>query len=382
MATALYDPACGYYARGTRQIGRSGDFFTSVSVGPLFGELLARRFLAEWRQSGRPTCWRIIECGAHDGTLAADVLTALRTLESRAFDTLDYVIVEPLPTLRAAQWEMLHPFSPHVRIVGDPLEMVTDPLPGIAFGNELLDALPFHLVEWRTGRWLERLVALDALGGFGWNTAEITDPVLSDALAPLGKDFPDGYRSEVRTCFASLLETLARCLDHGLMLWVDYGFARPDYYHPSRTAGTLRTFANHRAGEDPLDRPGLTDITAHVDFTAVAEVALALGGRPVDFRNQGSWLIDTARAWLLEQEGNPNPSFARQFQTLTHPAHLGGRFHLLELSWNPDRPHCPTRSTLRLLALPSPVRSDSAGGSGPPNCYGMMTATEVTATPR
>jgi len=192
----------------------------------------------------------------------------------------------------------------------------------------------------RSGHWLERLVALDTDGSFAWKTGEITDRVLLDALAPLGEDFPDGYRSEVRTSFVSLLDALARSLHHGLMLWADYGFARPDYYHPDRTTGTLRTFANHRAGEDPLENPGLSDITAHVDFTAVAEAALALGGRPVDFRNQGSWLIDTARAWLLELEGHPQPSFARQFQTLTHPDHLGGRFHILELSWNPARtPH-------------------------------------------
>ena len=342
MATALYDPACGYYARGTRQVGRGGDFFTSVSVGPLFGEVLARRFLAEWRQSDRPARWRIIECGAHDGTLAHDVLTALRTLDSRAFDALDYVIAEPLPVFQAAQRETLHFFRERVRIVGDPWEMAADPLPGIAFGNELLDALPFHLVERHGGQWRERLVALDTQGGFVWETGKITDPVLWDALAPLGGNFPAGYRSEIRTCFTSLLDSLACGLRHGLMLWADYGFARPDYYHPDRTTGTLRTFANHRAGEDPLENPGLSDITAHVDFTAVAEAARTLGGRPVDFRNQGSWLIDTARPWLLEQEGHPQPSFARQFQTLTHPAHLGGRFHILELSWNPARtPHEP-----------------------------------------
>ena len=353
MAAALYDPADGYYACGTRQVGRCGDFFTSVSVGPLFGELLARRFLVEWRQSGRPASWRIIECGAHDGTLAADVLAALRTLDSRAFDALDYVITEPLPTLRAAQRNTLQPFVQRVRMVADPLELAADPLPGIAFGNELLDALPFHLVEWQRGRWLERLVATDAESEFIWETREINAPALIDALARLGHDFPDGYRSEIRTCFSGLLEPLSRGLDRGLLLWADYGFARLDYYHPDRATGTLRTFARHRAGENPLESPGLTDITAHVDFTAVAEAAVALGGRPVDFRSQGSWLIDTARDWLLEQEGNPQASFVRQFQSLTHPAQLGGRFHILELSWNPDRnPHDPAGLDRRLFGGP------------------------------
>lgn len=350
MTTALYDPACGYYARGTRQVGRGGDFFTSVSVGPLFGDLLARRFLAEWRQSNRPAPWRLIECGAHDGTLAADLLSALRTHDSRAFDALDYVITEPLPALRAAQRETLQPFGQQLRILAEPAALADDPLPGIAFGNELFDALPCHLIEWRGDRWLERSVALDPNGGFVWQTAEITAPVLLAALAPLGNQFPDGYRSEIRTCYASLMDPLARGLRHGLMLWIDYGFARPDYYHPGRTSGTLRTYARHRAGDCPLENPGLTDITAHVDFTAVAEAARTLGGHPVDFRNQGSWLIDTARDCLLEQDGHPHASFARQFQTLTHPAHLGGRFHILELSWNPQRiPRDPAGLERRLF---------------------------------
>ncbi len=349
MTTALYDPQQGYYARGSRQVGRGGDFFTSVSVGPLFGAVLARRFLAEWRQSGNPAPWRIIECGAHDGSLAADVLDTLRELDARAFAALDYVITEPLPTLQAVQRQTLRPFGERVRHVQNPLDLAADPLPGVAFGNELLDALPFHLVEWRGGQWLERLVALAADGGFAWETAAIRDALLLDTLAPLGGDFPDGYRSEVRTCFPALLAALAGGLDAGLMLWADYGFARPDYYHPHRTEGTLRTFEQHRAGANPLDNPGRCDITAHVDFTAVAEAARALGGHPVDFRSQGSWLTATAREWLLEQEGNPQPSWLRQFQTLTHPAHLGSRFHILELSWNPATiPHDPAGLAHRL----------------------------------
>jgi SAM-dependent MidA family methyltransferase len=333
MAVALYEPRLGYYARGTRQVGRGGDFFTSVSVGPLFGELLARRFLREWRESGNPANWRIIECGAHDGTLAGDVLAALRKLDVRAFAALEYVIPEPLPLLQAAQRETLREFEGSVRFLPDPADLATNPLPGVAFGNELLDALPFHIVEWHGGRWQECAVTLGPDEAFTWETREIHDPLLQSALATLGGFFPDGYRTEVRTCIESFLGPLVRSLDSGLMLWVDYGFARPEYYHPGRTSGTIRTFSKHRAGENPLASPGEADITAHVDFTAVAETAIALGGRPTSFRNQGAWLSATAREWLLEQEGNPQPHVLRQFQTLIHPAQLGGSFHMLELSW-------------------------------------------------
>jgi SAM-dependent MidA family methyltransferase len=333
MAAALYEPALGYYARGIRQVGRGGDFFTSVSVGPVFGQLLARRFLREWREAGEPARWRVIECGAHDGTLAADVLGALEKLDARAFHALEYAISEPLPSLQAAQRETLRPFAGRVRFIASPAELAAEPLPGIAFGNEVLDALPCHLVEWRGGNWLELRVVTGNADRLVFQSEEIHDFALLAALAPLGRDFPEGYRSEVRTCYRDFLAPLARALSSGLMIWVDYGFERPDYYHPDRRSGTLRTFANHRAGDDPLACPGEADITAHVDFTTVAGAAQALGGRQTVFRNQGSWLTEIARDWLLEMEGNPQPAVLRQFQTLIHPAHLGARFHALELSW-------------------------------------------------
>lgn len=365
MAIALYEPDLGYYARGTRQVGRGGDFFTSVSVGPLFGQLLARRFLSEWREAGNPERWRITECGAHDGTLAADILSALSKLDARAFETLEYAIPEPLATLQHAQRNTLKDYRETVRFLVDARELATDPLPGIAFGNELLDALPCHIVEWRGNHWLECRVTVSDDGGFTWELEKIDDPLLVAALAPLGKAFPDGYRTEVRTCYHSFLEPLARGLDAGSMLWIDYGFARPDYYHPARSSGTLRTFSNHRAGEDPLLSPGGTDITAHVDFTAVAEAAADLGGHATVFRNQGAWLTETARDWLLEQDGNPPSSSLRQFQTLIHPAHLGGSFHVLELSWKPHPASTDHSVLTRRLFDPPPDISSTPGALRP-----------------
>lgn len=332
MAAALYEPALGYYARGTRQVGRGGDFFTSVSVGPLFGQLLARRFVRQWRESGSPTRWRIIECGAHDGTLAADILNALADLEPVAFATLEYAIPEPLAMLQAAQRETLRKFADRVRFVANAAELAGDPLPGIAFGNEVLDALPCHLVEWQGDRWFEVRVALNNANRLVFIKGEFRSEALQRALEFLGGDFREGYRTEIRTCFGEFLAPLAAALSSGLMIWVDYGFPRPDYYHPGRTEGTLRTFFKHRAGDDPLADPGETDITAHVDFTAVAEAAQTLGWRQTLLRDQGSWLTEIGRDWLLEMEGNPQHAALRQFQTLMHPAHLGAKFHALELT--------------------------------------------------
>jgi len=335
MATALYHPDLGYYARQVRQVGRDGDFFTSVSVGRVFGELLARRFGRWWREAGCPESWRIIESGAHDGTLAADVLAALRRLEPAAFAALQYAIPEPLPRLQAAQRQTLQPFAERVLFLTNPTELALNPWPGIAFGNELLDALPCQVIEWRADGWHLCRVGFSADGGFCWDTLlPVSDPVQVAALASLGGGFPIGYRSELRTNYAGFFAPLLAGLSSGLLLWFDYGFARPEFYHPARHQGTLRTFSGHRAADDPLLEPGATDITAHVDFTAVAETAIRLGCRPLLFRSQGSWLTALAREWLLAMEGQPDAALLRQFMTLTHPAQLGGRFHVLELAWN------------------------------------------------
>jgi SAM-dependent MidA family methyltransferase len=357
MTAALYDPAAGYYARAPRQVGRAGDFFTSVSVGPLFGELLARRFVREWREMGAPSRWRIIESGAHDGQLAADILAAMAHLAPQALAGLEYLIPEPLPRLQEAQRKTLAPWAGTVRCIESPEPLASEPLPGIAFGNELLDALPFHLIEWRDGGWQECRVTLEADGGFSWHTTEITEPALRQAIAPLGGNFAEGYRSEIRTNYEDFLRPLTRCLSTGLLVWLDYGFARPEYYHPDRRNGTLRTFSKHRAAENPLSAPGEIDITAHVDFTAVAEAALRLGCQPGIFQNQGSWLTTLAREWLLGLEGQAQPSLLQAFQTLTHPAHLGGSFHVLELHWNQaEKPADPTNlHRLALQACPPPA---------------------------
>ena len=335
MEIALYEPSLGYYARETRQVGRSGDFFTSVSVGPLFGEILAHRFLREWENLGSPGRWRIIEYGAHDGTLARDILNTICRFNSSAFNALEYLIPEPLERLQAAQRDTLVEFVEKTRFASSVSEYFTDPLPGIAFGNELLDALPFHVIKRRDDTWYECKVSIHPNGEFTWdNNPSIVDPHLMKAVEFLGNDFPNNYRTEIRTNFYHFLEPLTRCISRGLFLWADYGFARPEYYHPGRISGTLQTYSKHKAAQDPLMSPGEIDITAHVDFTAAALAAIALGCVPAAFISQGAWLTNHAREWLLSQEGNPDHSALRQFQTLTHPAHLGSNFHIIELIWN------------------------------------------------
>ncbi len=350
MASALYHPDFGYYARGTGQVGRGGDFFTSVSVGPVFGELLARWLVTWWQQAGCPKRWRVIEMGAHDGTLAADILTAMTGLAPEALAALEYAICEPLPRLRTAQQAKLQAFGGTYRAVERLEELASEPLPGVAFGNEVLDALPFHVIEWRSGRWWECQVGCDAAGAFCWVLGEL--PPTAE-LAALGSAFPEGYRTEICTDYTAFMKPLLAALSSGRLLWIDYGLAKPDYYHPARTAGTLRTFSRHRAAENPLERPGETDITAQVDFTAVADVCLGLGGKLVGFQTQAAWLTAVARPWLLAMEGQPDARLIRQFQTLIHPAQLGTRFQMLEISWREATAPVASASDWHRLALPS-----------------------------
>lgn len=315
VAEALYHPELGYYARPAGQVGRAGDFFTSVSTGPLFGQLLAAHISGWWRAAGEPARWRIVEAGANDGSLARDILAALEV------PGFEYVVVEPLPLLA----EALRARGSAMRVVDSTTSLADDLLPSFVLGNEVLDALPFHVIESDGTGWRELGVDV-ADDRFVW-----TD------LGPATADLPQrpvGYRTEVRDNYRSFLESMKLGMSSGRMLWLDYGFDREDYYHESRTTGTLRTFSKHRAAEDPLESPGEIDITAHVDFTALAEAAAALGGKVIRDQRQGLFLTEVARPWLLSLEGRTDVAKElRAFQTLTHPGQLGAKFRVMELDF-------------------------------------------------
>lgn len=329
LGIVLYDPELGYYARVGTQVGREGDFYTSVSVGPLFGRLLARRILGWWEENGKPPDWRVLEIGAHDGTLAADILSEIRILSPEAWQGLEYAIAEPLPRLRDLQKSRLEILASRLLIAEGFVGIAAHPLPGIAFGNEILDALPFHLIERNGGSWKELHVIAGENGTLALEQRE-TD-------IELGGAFPEGYRTEVRTNFRSFLADVTSCLKDGLLLFADYGFAAPEYYDVSRSSGTLRTFSSHRAGEDPFAAPGETDITAHVDFTDLAKAAIAAGYSPTAFTSQGSYLTNLAKPMILDG-GMDDPKTIAQFRSLTHPAHLGARFHIIEMERSAEIP--------------------------------------------
>ena len=323
MEQALYHPTLGYYSSGRCEIGRRGDYFTNVSVGPLFGRLLAGQFAEMWDILGRPDDFSIVEQGAHHGEFARDVLRWAKEESPDFFAALRYRIVEPFGVLRERQAETLHEFPGQV--TWDETLAGLEPFCGVHFSNELLDAMPVHLLERAELGWRERWVA-ESGDGFGFVARPIEDERVLKQLAKIPEGLPSPYQTEVNLAALEWVDTVANKLARGFVLTVDYGYARDRFYAPERTAGTLQCYAGHRRQSSPLEGVGYTDITAHVDWTSVAERAAECGLTLRGFTDQHHFITG-----LLAQLTLPE-SERRALQTLLHPELLGTRFQYLALS--------------------------------------------------
>jgi SAM-dependent MidA family methyltransferase len=323
MAQALYHPEHGYYASGRAQIGRGGDFFTNVSVGPIFGKMLSYQFCEIWKSMGQPARFTIVEQGAHDGKFAADVLTALLAEAPELAAAIDYCIVEPSPALRRKQEASLCGFA-GVRWC-DSLESV-EPFEGVHFSNELVDAMPVHLLRKTKSGWREQFVDWQD-ESFVWRELEVSSSELHAAARKL-PELAENYHCEINLDALNWIDEVGRKIRRGFLLTLDYGFARDELYAPHRTAGTIRTISNHEFTDDPLKFVGEADITAHVNFTALVERGCASGMKLAGFADQHHFL-----AGLLQQ--NPTRIFTekerRGLQTLLNPTFLGTTFKVLAL---------------------------------------------------
>lgn len=339
MGLALYDPVHGYYSRDREEgvfleIGRRGDFYTSVSVGETFGLLLAHRVAREWETtfaSARP--FVVVEQGGHDGRLARDILAGLREIGTPLLEALEYRLIEPRETLRRRlEAQLARDPEPCLRVVAS-TEEARAPA-GIFLCNELLDAFPVDLILFEQGSWHERQVGWDAAAGSPRFVTRPLRPEWAGFAKALGDGFPEGYVTELCPAVDEWVAGVATLFDHGLWWIIDYGHERTDYYLPNRTTGTLRCFRDHRASEDPFAHPGEQDLTAHVDFTRVGEAADRAGLSLCQFTDQHHFLIEAARTWLPTLEGGPpdvrGAKRLRQFQTLTHPSMMGRQFKVME----------------------------------------------------
>ncbi len=328
MELALYHPAHGYYSSGRCAIGRRGDYFTSVSVGPLFGKMLAGQFAEIWRGLGRPDDFVIVEQGAHHGEFATDVLEALRDGDAQLFATLRYRIVEPFPVLQQRQQAVLRQFARKIEWCASLEEL--EPFIGVHFSNELIDALPVHLLiavgDANRREWHERLVEHTS-SGFAFVNRPICDARLQTRLAKIPPAPAGSYETEVNLAALDWLGALVGKLRCGVVIVADYGFARPEFFAPGRTAGTLQCYANHRVLPSPLEKVGESDISTQVEWTSLAERAEECGLQIAGFTDQHHFLTGLLSSY--SELASAGTEKSRALQTLIHPEFLGMKFQFL-----------------------------------------------------
>ena len=338
MELALYCPVHGYYETQKDNVGRGGDFMTSVSTGELFGQLLAFQF-AGWLEElhlspvTRHPSLCLIEAGAHDGKLAKDILIWLQLNRPRLFEQLEYGILEPSGRRKEWQHETLKPFAPRVRWFTsfENLSLVTrhPSLAGIIFCNELLDAFPVHRHGWdaKTKKWFEWGVAVEG-EKFVWS--KIPNSEFRIPNSELESVLPDGYTIETSPDAENWWREAAGILERGKLVAIDYGFAGDEQFSPARTNGTLRAYFRHHVSDDLLANAGEQDLTAHVNFPAIQKAGEEVGLKTEMFTTQTKFLTQVLEKTVADKTfGDWTPASTRQFQTLTHPEHLGRAFRVL-----------------------------------------------------
>lgn len=322
MSLALHAPGLGYYSAGLHKFGSDGDFVTAPETGALFGSVLARQ-AAQVLRAGVPD---IVECGAGSGRLARDLL--------RALDALDclpqrYRILETSADLRARQQSLLAREAPAIAARIEWLDALPEALGALVIANEVLDAMPVHLVAARDG-------GIDEIGVTADGDAFALQPraaggALLDAACRL--PLVPGCTTEIGLAAQAFTQTLAAALHGGVAILVDYGFPAHEFYHPQRSEGTLMCHYRHHAHADPLCLVGLQDITAHVDFSAIAGAAAAGGATLLGYTDQARFLVNCGITDVLAATPPDNATaylpLAAQAQKLLSPAEMGELFKVI-----------------------------------------------------
>lgn len=325
MALALYTPGLGYYSGGARKFGAAGDFVTAPELSPLFAQTLAAQIEPILAASAP----HILEAGAGSGALAVGLLLEL---ERRGALPERYDILELSGELRARQQDSIARGAPHLAGRVAWLDALPDTFSGVVVANELLDALPVNIVAWREDGVFERGVAL-ADGAFAWSERPAAGALLA---ASQGLTFVrPPYVSEIALAARAWVAEWGRILRQGALLLIDYGFPQREYYHPQRAEGTLMCHYRHHAHGDPFWLPGLNDITAHVDFTAIAEAGHDAGLDVLGYTSQAQFLLNCGLAQLLEARQADGAvayaACASGAQKLISPAEMGELFKVLAL---------------------------------------------------
>ena len=332
MQMALYEPSLGYYSGGAKKFGMGGDFVTAPEISPLFAQTLANQAV----QVLVDTQGDILELGAGTGKLAADLLITLQALNQLPER---YCILEVSAHLRQVQQETIQKLLPENlmrRVVW--LETLPIDFVGLIFGNEVLDAIPVHLIYNSQSHLTERGVAFEH--GFVWQDKQVSSTDLVDYVSAYA--LPSDYLTEVCPAAVGLMRSLAHSLERGVILMVDYGFSAREYYHPQRNMGTLMCHYQHYAHTDPLINVGIQDITSHVDFTRIARAGLDNGLQLSGFCSQAQFLMNCGILDIMSQVSPHEMSLyaplAAAAQKLLSPAEMGDLFKVIAFSKNIEQP--------------------------------------------
>ena len=329
---ALYAPGVGYYARAAKRSGRTGDFFTSVDVGPVFGALLAERFASWWRAmgtgAGGPARFDLVESAAGNGRLTRDILDAAARRDPAFYAAIAAHLVERSAEARAAHPAMLASHLPHLSSSGG--DAPAD-IEGVLFANELLDAFPVHLVEMTEAGLREVYVDLDA-DRLVDRPGPPSSPALARYLADAGVTLARGARAEINLAAVDWVATTAARLRRGFLLLIDYGYEAAELYSEARARGTLAAYHRHlvdapgpEGGPPWLADPGGRDLTSHVDFTSVRRAAQRAGFETVTITSQTRFLLEILEASPLVSELSAPDRLADRLalKTLLMPGGLG-----------------------------------------------------------
>jgi SAM-dependent MidA family methyltransferase len=317
MQMALYEPGFGYYTAGAHKLGRAGDFVTAPMISPLFSQCLAHFCMGHLSDSD------ILELGAGTGVMAKDILLFL---EKNKSVPENYFILEVSADLRERQQHYLQQEIPQLYPRIQWLDVLPTNFIGIILANEVLDAMPVHLFNVKNNELYETGVSVENNNFIYKN--KIPDDNFKKIIESLPIDNKIDYLSEINLQLPGFLNSLSATLQKGLIVFIDYGFDENTFYHPHRNQGTLMCHYRHHAHPDPFFYPGLQDITAHVDFTALANAGIAAGLEVEYFANQARFLLENG---LIDLAKTPDFALSQQINTLTAPHEMGELFKVMVL---------------------------------------------------
>lgn len=333
MEMALYQPGLGYYVSGTQKFGIGGDFVTAPEISPLFGRCIAR----QCAQVLEIIDGDILEFGAGSGTMAADIL-----LELQAMDKLPehYLILEPSPELQYRQKATLMEKAPALLDKVQWLDRLPKAFNGVMLGNEVLDAMPVSRFRKNLGNLEEQFVRVenDKLTSFWHETGNQQLIQMVKQLETDQGNFSDGFESEINTRLPAWMNAVDKSLQTGVLLLIDYGYEAAAYYHPDRYMGTLICHFQHQAHADPLVLSGLQDITANVDFTAIARATLSNDLCLAGYTTQVNFLLGSGLDQLIsgtdDMDETQRIKLMQGVKQLTLPSEMGERFKVIACSKN------------------------------------------------